>query len=260
MSSLPAEPLISLAQALSKLRVCSRREAVRWIRDGRVAVGSRIVVDPTARVRPAHDRIDIDGTRIFTPRERIVVALHKPTGFVTTRVDTRGRPTVYDLLTGLDAWVFPVGRLDRDSSGLLILTNDHSLSANLTDPAHGTPKVYHVRVKGIPSHEALRCLRSGMTLRDGTATRPASARLLGITRDGQGWIEIVLREGKKRQIRRMCAMVGHDVLALTRVGVGELSLGSLAAGAWRRLTGAEVSRLVRGGRTRRGIMLDEDCP
>ncbi|MBN2368941.1 MAG: rRNA pseudouridine synthase [Vicinamibacteria bacterium] len=245
---------------MSRLRVCSRREAARWIRDARVTVEHRIVVDPATRVHPAYDRIAIDGVPVAAPRDRVVIALHKPAGVVTTRVDARNRPTVYDLLSGLETWVFPVGRLDRDSSGLLILTNDHRLGVNLADPDQGVPKVYHVRVRDVPSQGALRCLQKGMTLQDGTMTRPATVRNLGVARDGQSWIEFVLHEGKNRQIRRMCAMVGHDVLALTRVSVAGLSLGFLAQGAWRRLTRDEIRRLMRGSRQRRDHVSQGERP
>jgi 23S rRNA pseudouridine2605 synthase len=175
--------------------------------------------------------------------ERIVVAFHKPAGLVTTRVDPGGRPTIYDALGDLGAWVFPVGRLDRETSGLLILTNDHRLGHRLTDPEHHVPKTYHARIAGVPEAGGLRALREGVTLPDGTLTRRARVRLLGTARDGTSWIEIVLTQGRNRQVRRMCASVGHEVRELVRVGIGGLELGELRPSAWRRLEADEVDRL-----------------
>jgi pseudouridine synthase len=146
-------------------------------------------------------------------------------------------------------WVFPVGRLDRDSSGLLILTNDHRLGQDLTDPQRHLPKTYHVRVRGVPSAEALDVLREGVTLEDGTRCRKANVRALGAPRGGEAgsWLEITITEGRNRQVRRMCAMVGHDVEQLARVRIGALELGDLPPGSWRALEADDVARLRRGG-------------
>jgi pseudouridine synthase len=191
----------------------------------------------------------VDGRRVGDETARVVIAFHKPRGVVTTRSDPGGRPTVYDALGGVGGWVFPVGRLDRDTSGLLILTNDHRLGERLTSPDHHVPKTYHARVAGIPDREALRALREGLTLDDGSLTRPAKVRVLGTPRRGGGastWLEIVLTEGKNRQVRRMGAAVGHDVLDLVRVRIGRLGLGDLAPGESRELDAEEVRLL--GGR------------
>lgn len=175
---------------------------------------------------------------------RVVLALHKPCGLITSRVDPAGRPTVYALLGELGQWVFPVGRLDRDSAGLLILTNDHRLGHRLTDPGQAVPKTYHVLVRGLPPEPALVALREGVLLEDGTPTRGARVKALGTTRGGDAWLEVALTEGKNRQVRRMCAAVGHDVRKLIRVAVGDLTLGGLAPGEWRRLEPHEVARLL----------------
>src|SRR6185436_1911168 len=172
-------------------------------------------------------------------------------GYITSRVDPRGRATVYGLVADVDRWVFPVGRLDRDSSGLLLLTNDHRLGQRLTDPAHHVPKTYHVLVEGVPEEAALAALRDGVPLGDGTLSRPAKVRALGAARGGGTWLEIVLTEGRNRQVRRMCAAVGHDVRELVRVRIGGLGLDDLAPGAWRRLDEHEIAALERGG-ARRG--------
>jgi pseudouridine synthase len=228
-----------------------------------VRVDGRVELRPSRWIDPLSTRVSVDGRRVGdSAAERLVLAFHKPVGLVTTRVDPGGRPTVYDALGDVGRWVFPVGRLDRDTSGLLILTNDHRLGQRLTDPGHHVPKTYHALVRGVPDGEALRALREGLTLGDGTVTRPARVRVLGTLRGarsgptprrsegpfcqaGQGstWLEIVLTEGKNRQVRRMGAAVGHEVLDLVRVRIGRLSLGGLAPGEWRQLGPEEVALL-----------------
>jgi 23S rRNA pseudouridine2605 synthase len=235
---------LSLARALSKFGVCSRAEAARWIEAGRVQVDGREVRFPARRIDPRHQDVRVDGRRVGDDIERIVLVLHKPVGYITSRGDPGGRPTVYDLLDEGGPWVFPVGRLDRDSSGLLLLTNDHRLGQRLTDPEAHVPKRYHARVRGIPAPEALGALREGVPLGDGTVSRPARVRALGTAQSGSSWLEIVLTEGKNRQVRRMCATVGHDVVELVRVAIGALELDDLAAGEWRRLAPEEVARLA----------------
>ena len=237
---------VSLARALSKFGVCSRREAERWIEAGRVQVDGRIERFPARRIDPRRNRVTVDGRRVGDDTERVVLAMNKPAGVITTRDDPRGRPTVYDLLDDVGRWVFPVGRLDQDTTGLLVLTNDHRLGQKLTDPDAHVPKTYHALVEGAPAAEALQALRDGLTLGDGTVTRPAAVHVLGGGRDARTWLEIVLREGKNRQVRRMCAQVGHDVVALVRVAIGGLTLGDLAPGEWRTLSPAEVHRLSEG--------------
>ena len=234
---------VSLARALSKFGVCSRAEAVRRIEAGRVRVGGRAVLWPAFRVDPKRDVVTVDGARVQDETERVVLALHKPVGYITSRVDPGGRATVYDLLGDVGRWVFPVGRLDRDTAGLLVLTNDHRLGERLTNPDSHVPKTYHVRVEGLPSAEALDVLREGVPLGDGSLTRAARVRVLGAARGGTTWLEIVLTEGKNRQVRRMCAAVGHEVRELVRVAIGRLDLGDLARGQWRRLDAHEVARL-----------------
>jgi 23S rRNA pseudouridine2605 synthase len=207
-------------------------------------------------IDPTRDRVFVDGQRVGDDVTRVVIALHKPRGLVTTRADPGGRPTVYDALGDVGRWVFPVGRLDRDTSGLLVLTNDHRLGERLTSPGHHVPKTYHARVAGVPDDEALRALREGLPLDDGTLTRPATVRALGTARgaaarassqgsQGSTWLEIVLTEGKNRQVRRMGAAVGHEVLELVRVRIGRLDLGDLAPGEWRELGPEEVHALLR---------------
>jgi 23S rRNA pseudouridine2605 synthase len=235
---------LSLARALSKFGVCSRAEAVRVVEAGRVRVGGRVVLSPARRIDPRRDRVSVDGRAVGDATERVVLVLHKPAGYITSRTDPGGRATVYALLGDVGRWVFPVGRLDRDTSGLLVLTNDHQLGERLTDPRHHVPKTYHVRVRGVPAPEALRVLRDGVPLGGGALTRPATVRLVGAARGGSAWLEIVLTEGKNRQVRRMCRAVGHEVEELVRVRVGRLSLGDLPPGQWRRLGQDEVAALL----------------
>jgi 23S rRNA pseudouridine2605 synthase len=223
------------------------------VAEGRVSIDGRVERDPARWILPHRSEVRVDGAVVSDATPRVVIALHKPVGLVTTRVDPGGRRTVYDALGDVGRWVFPVGRLDRDTSGLLILTNDHRLGERLTAPEHHVPRTYHARVRGVPDEEALRALREGLPLDDGALTRPARVRALG-SRAGTTWLEIVLTEGKNRQVRRMGAAVGHEVEELVRVRVGELSLEELglAPGEWRELDGAEVARLVRGGSAERG--------
>jgi 23S rRNA pseudouridine2605 synthase len=253
---------LSLARALSKFGVASRAEAARLVAEGRVSVDGQVENDPARWILPHRSEVRVDGARVSDATPRVVIALHKPVGLVTTRADPGGRKTVYDALGDLGRWVFPVGRLDRDTSGLLVLTNDHRLGERLSSPDHHVPKTYHARVRGVPDAEALRALREGLTLDDGTPTRPAKVRVLGsargaaslpkgqgsprLERPGSTWLEIVLTEGKNRQVRRMGAAVGHEVVELVRVRIGRLSLGELAPGEWRELTPEEVARLVAG--------------
>jgi 23S rRNA pseudouridine2605 synthase len=213
------------------------------IADGRVKVDGRVVTWPARRIEPRKAVVTLDGRKVGDATERIVIVLHKPVGYITTRSEPEGRPTVYDLLGGISRWVFPVGRLDRDSSGLLILTNDHRLGERLTSPESKVDKGYHARVRGVPDAQALRALREGVRLRDGTLTRPARVGALGSPRGGSSWLEIVLTEGKNRQVRRMCAGVGHEVLELVRVRIGRFALGELPAGEWRQLAPDECAAL-----------------
>ena len=237
----------SLGRTLSKLGVCSRREAERWIAAGRVTVNGREVRSPRPAVDPARDVILVDGLRVGAGLERVVLALHKPVGLLTTRVDPAGRPTVYDCLRDLDRWVFPVGRLDRDTSGLLLLTNDAAFARRLTDPEQHVPRTYHARVRGRPDAETLRMLSDGVDLGRGVVTRPATARLLEappVAAPEGSWLEVVLTEGRKRQIRRMCAILGHPVQQLVRLRIGPFALGALPPGHWRHEEGSGPERCL----------------
>jgi 23S rRNA pseudouridine2605 synthase len=230
-----------LAKYLAHAGVASRRAAEELIAAGRVTVGGEVVRDP-ARDVDERSGVALDGEPVGGAEERVVFALHKPVGAVSTARDPQGRPTVVELVPS-PARLYPVGRLDADTSGLLLLTNDGDLAELLTHPRYEVPKVYVAVVEHPPIREpALRALRDGVELEDGV-TAPARARRLA-----PDTIELTIHEGRKRQVRRMCEAVGHPVHELRRVRLGPLALGDLAPGEHRRLTRAEVERLYKAAR------------
>jgi 23S rRNA pseudouridine2605 synthase len=234
MPQVPRPPgrRVQLHRALSKLGWGSRTQAWEWVRAGEVCVDGRVVTDPLIWVDMDRQRIARRGATLEPPAV-VVLALHKPRAVVTTRCDERGRRTVYDLLPPGLPWIFPAGRLDADSEGLLILTNDSQLAVLLTEPAHRIPKTYRVTISGSASPETLDQLRGGILL-DDRPTRPIELRV--VRRRSKSTIaEMVLTEGRNRQIRRMLQAVGHRVRRLVRVGIGGLSLAGLPPGAHRLL-------------------------
>ncbi|MFO0925603.1 MAG: pseudouridine synthase [Gemmataceae bacterium] len=235
---------VQLHRAVSKLGWGSRRQAWDWVRAGQIAIDGRVVTDPLAWVDLDRQTITRRGDELPPPPStaRCVVALHKPRGIVTTRQDERGRRTVFDLLPPELPYVFPAGRLDADSEGLLILTNDSGVAVQLTDPEHHLAKTYRVTVTGRPDESALDQLRQGVELADGP-TRPAGVRLVR-TRPTSSVLEVTLTEGRNRQVRRMLAAVGHKVRRLVRTAIGGLPLGDLPPGSCRVLTAPEIARLL----------------
>ena len=205
--------------------------------DGRVTVNGEVAGVGT-RVDPEVDVLEVDGALVVTRTDLVHYLLHKPAGVVTTAKDTHGRPTVVDLVPA-EPRVFPVGRLDVDTEGLLILTNDGELTNRITHPSHGVEKEYLVEVEGTPSRGALRRLREGVELDDGV-TAPAKASLVS-----DGVLRIVLHEGRNRQVRRMCDAIGHPVRRLVRTRIGPLTDTKLQAGEWRSLTPDEIAALAR---------------
>ena len=217
------------------------------MREGRVTVNGVVVSTPGAKANPAGDDIRVDGRRVDTGGRRRYLLLNKPRGVVTTRDDPEGRRTVMHLLSGVRESVYPVGRLDYDSEGLLLLTNDGELAARLTHPRHRIERVYEARVRGVPDATALKRLAGGVVV-DGRRTLPAKASLLAAGRGragDQSLIRIGVTEGRKRQIRYMCESVGHPVVRLRRVAIGPIRDRTLRPGQFRDLTPGEVEALHR---------------
>jgi 23S rRNA pseudouridine2605 synthase len=233
---------VQLHRALSKLGWGSRGQAWTWIQAGEVRVDGRVVTDPLTWVDLDRQRITRKGEAAPATSGPLTLALHKPRGIVTTRRDERGRRTVYDLLPPGLPWIFPAGRLDADSEGLLILTTDAALAMRLTEPEHHVAKTYHVTLSGRPTPATLDRLRRGVELADGR-TRPAQVRLLEESENGSV-LEMILTEGRNRQIRRMAVAVGHRVKRLVRVAIGRYVLGDLPPGASRPLDAADRERLL----------------
>jgi 23S rRNA pseudouridine2605 synthase len=231
-----------LAKFLAHAGVASRRAAEGIVAEGRVTVDGEVVTDPARDVDESH-RVELDGRRV-EPEPHEVHALNKPAGVVSTARDTHGRPTVVQLVRSR-ARLYPVGRLDADTTGLILLTNDGELAERLTHPRYGVKKVYRARIQpGRLSPRSLDALRGGVELEDGR-TAPAQARQVAT-----GVVELTIREGRKRQVRRMLEAVGHRVVELERVAFGPLGLRGLEQGKSRRLTKAEVERLRRAAEPR----------
>jgi 23S rRNA pseudouridine2605 synthase len=232
---------IGLARALSKLGYCSRARAVELIRAGRVTLNRKIQRDPETPVHAERDRIAVDGRRVDAAR-KIYLMLNKSRGVVTTSDDDKNRPTVYTCIPEGTPWVAPVGRLDKASEGLLLLTNDSEWAARITDPESHVDKTYHVRIRGQVTGEVLNSLTTGVKTSDGDLLRAKSARIVR-GGDRNAWLEIILDEGKNRQIRRMMESLGLEVLRLVRIAVGPLALGELQKGSCRPLTKEEKAAL-----------------
>ena len=232
--------LKTLERVLSKAGLGSRTEARRWIAGGRVKVNGKIVRDPDEWIDLDHDRVRFDNQPLER-RERIYVLLYKPAGYLTTYQDPQGRPTVYELIKDVGTFVSPVGRLDLDSSGLLLLTNDNQFAERVTNPLSHVPKTYLVKASTLLADEQLQQLRQGIELADGP-TRPAEVQRV---RDSAKYthFEITLTEGRNRQVRRMVEALGAKVLKLVRVKIGSLTIGTLPIGKWRLLTTDEAAAL-----------------
>jgi len=240
-----------LARFLAHAGIASRRHAEDLIAAGRVKVNGEVVTAQGTRIDPERDVVLVDGTAVQATQAHVYILLHKPSGYVTTARDPEGRPTVLDLLPpALRALrVYPVGRLDRDTSGLLLLTNDGDFALRLSHPRYSLEKRYHAFLHECPTKDELEQLRNGVTFRedDGSFFTTAPARVRVLRREGRAcWLELAIHEGRKRQIRRMLAAVGHSVSQLERVGIGPLILGDVPLGQWRYLTKDEVRALSVG--------------
>jgi 23S rRNA pseudouridine2605 synthase len=234
-----------LQKILARAGIASRRAAERLIADGRVSVNGKTVREMGSKADVSSDDIRVDGRRLKQAERPRYILLNKPSGYVTTRSDPQRRRTVLDLLHGVREYVYPVGRLDYDTEGLLLLTNDGDLAAKLTHPRHGVERTYEARVTGMPDAAALERLRTGIPL-DGRRTMPADVTLVNRGRhDRHGVLRITIREGRNRQVRRMCEAVGHPVDILRRVRIGPISDKRLRLGEWRELRDEEVQALKR---------------
>ena len=211
--------------------------------DGRVTVNGVTVRELGTKAEPGQDDIRVDGRRVKVVEHHRYLLLNKPRGYVTTRADPQRRPTVLDLLRGVKEYVYPVGRLDFESEGLLLLTNDGALAAQLTHPSHGVARVYEARVLGVPDTHDLDRLARGLVI-DGRRTAPADVKLQPLRRDAdEATMVITLREGRNRQVRNMCDAIGHPVRHLKRVAIGPIRDPRLKLGFWRELEAREVERL-----------------
>lgn len=240
------ERLERLQKILSAAGVASRRASEQLILDGRVSVNGATVRTLGTKADPLHDEIRVDGRRVKTGRRLRYVLVNKPAGYVSTRSDPQGRPTVLDLVPKSGGYLYPVGRLDFDTEGLLLVTNDGDLAARLTHPRHGVVKTYHAIVRGVPSPDVVLRLARGIVI-DGRRTAAASVRVLerftAGRRGERALVEFRLGEGRNRQVRLMCEAVGHPVERLKRVGIGPLSDARLRPGEWRELATNEVEAL-----------------
>ena len=234
-------PRYGLARVLSKLGVCSRSQAEQWVRAGRVSVDGRVVRDPQHPTLIDRQQVAVDG-RAVGQTEPVHVAFNKPRGIVVSAADEHGRATVYTALAAAGLpWLGPVGRLDKASEGLLLLSNDTRWAAAIADPLTHLEKTYHVQVAGLPDAAMLAAMLAGVE----DAGERLKARRVTLLRAGakNAWLEVVLDEGRNRHIRRLLTALGFDVLRLIRVAIGPLALGELAKGQWRQLSAGEVDAL-----------------
>jgi 23S rRNA pseudouridine2605 synthase len=238
---MPERPLKTLERVLSKAGLGSRTEARTWIGAGRVRVNGKPVLTADHWVDMERDRVTLDG-RPVRGGKKLYILLYKPTGYLTTYHDPDGRPTVYDLVKDAGAWLFPAGRLDLETSGLLIMTNDSRFAERLTNPDFKVPKTYQVKSATLLADDQIERLRQGVELSDGP-TRPAVVTRL---RDSarHSFIEITIREGRNRQVRRMLEALDSKVLKLVRTAIGPVRIGSLEIGKWRALSDAELGQLT----------------
>ncbi len=236
---------MTLDRVLSRFGLASRTAACAWIKAGRVKVNGRVIRDPDLWVHLNSDRVFLDGKRLRKAR-RLHLLFYKPKGVVTSHGDPEGRSTVYDYLDDSVPWVTPVGRLDKDSSGLLLLTNDTDFANFVADPTNGIAKTYLVKLNGVISREVAERLTTGVRMKRGDLAVPSSVRHLGDF-GKYSRLEIVLQEGKNREVRRMMEAVGFKVLKLVRTGIGPLSLERLQIGKYRTLSPTEVAALKASG-------------
>ena len=236
-----------LQKYIARCGAASRRAAEALILSGRVTVNKKVVTELGTKVDCDNDKIFLDGKQLLPEKKLYYIMLNKPKGYISTADDERGRKTVTELVADLDARLYPVGRLDCDSEGLLFLTNDGEFTYRMTHPGHQVPKKYQVVVSGIPQYEDLQALRKGVDIGD-YVTAPAQVSLVA-ERERTAQLNITIHEGKNRQVRRMCEAIGFPVLRLRRVNIGGVALGNLPLGKWRHITDAELAKLTGGDKS-----------
>jgi len=235
-------PLKTLERVISKAGLGSRTDARGWIGEGKIAVNGKIVRNPDHWVDLGRDRVTIQGKPLHSAAKQYIL-LYKPKGYLTTWRDPQGRPTVYDLVDDVGTWLSPVGRLDLDTSGLLLLTNDNDFAERMTNPVHKVSKTYQVKTSTLLTDDQLEMLRQGVQLTDGP-TRPADVKRLRDSASARyTFLEMTITEGRNRQVRRMIEALGGKVLKLVRTAIGEIRIGDLPIGKWRRLTEEELRTL-----------------
>jgi 23S rRNA pseudouridine2605 synthase len=232
-----------IQKILAKTGIASRREAERMVISGRVSINGRVVKTLGFKADLSKDHIKVDGKRIKDVEPKIILLLNKPRGYLSTVKDPRGRPTVMDLLKNVKWRIYPIGRLDFDAEGLLLLTNDGDLAHLLSHPRFSIPKTYWVKVAGVPEEKKLARLKRGVLLEDGEA-KAVSCNLIR-QREKNSWIRVVVTEGRNRLVKRMFSAIGHSVLKLKRIEYGPVQLGGISFGQFRYLTPEEVERLKR---------------
>lgn len=230
-----------LQKYMAQSGVASRRKSEEIILEGRVKVNNNIVKELGTKVDPRRDVVKVDNKVIKLEDKRVYIMLNKPEGYVTTLKDKHSEKIVLDLIDGVEERIFPIGRLDADTTGLLLMTNDGDLAYKLTHPSHEVPKKYIAQVKGVPNSKKLNRFRKGLRI-DGRITSKAYIRILKKQRDFSV-LEISIHEGRNRQVRKMCEYIRHPVVELKRIGIGDLRLGSLELGKWRYLTEKEINYL-----------------
>ena len=238
--------LLRLQKYIADSGITSRRKAEEYIRGGRVKVDGRVVTEMGVKINPEVNTVEVDGKPISPEEKKFYIMLNKPAGYITTTSDDFNRPTVMSLTQDVHARIYPVGRLDYDTQGMLIMSNDGNFANTIMHPSNKLKKTYIVWMRGMITPEAIRKLRSGVDIGD-YFTRPAEVELLSAT-ERESNIKIIIGEGKKRQVRRMCEAVGFPVIRLKRVEIGGVSLGNLPEGKWRHLRKPEIEQLMRKSR------------
>ena len=237
-----------LQKVMSEFGVASRRKCEDMIAAGRVKVNGCLIAEPGSKVDKEQDVIEVDGKIIKSSESKVYILLNKPVGYITSAKDQFGRPTVLDLLRGISLRVFPIGRLDYDTEGLILLTNDGDLTYRITHPKHNIDKTYRALIRGEADQIDIDTFKNGLAIEDYITS---SARMEIIRYEkGNSIVDITIHEGKNRQVRKMCSAIGHDVIKLKRIQIGKLGLGDLKTGEWRYLSDAELEYLkVLGGTT-----------